>query len=514
MQQQLQGDVPVNGKQEVIFDPQHSRPLNSTVWTEDPALVGLVQEIWDEHLAAGEAEKQKGGKKPRRPYIEQLRVLVTDLYLAWQEDPFLCLGMPFSEGAWDSQSRYNPLGLSKHLVVLVKQLQAAGLVRVSAGSYAAPGAKGNRTGRIQASTELQKQFKVLVVDSRAIQVVPSECIILKTGEGEHSRAAEYQDTDDTLRMRQVLTAYNGLLARTFIDIPTLDDPWVIRQDNTGRSIRVSIGHRHQLVRRIFSRGSWEMNGRFYGPWWQGLNSRLRSQIFINDTPTVEIDFKAMHIQILAAQKGVELPPDPYELPPGQFPNTDPKEQRRLVKQLVLTALNAKDTRSACSAFREGLEAGHAGKHLKNATLQRTIDAFSEHVPALADSLCSDVGIRLMFTDSQIMERVITHCTLLDLPVLTIHDSAIVPYTHSKELEAAMIRAAVEVAVREIPLEAKALGLDAMQDDPVYVRQNFQIRCETERCEGYLTRLKEWEDTAEREVVPFRLLPREHKKEKN
>lgn len=46
-----------------------------------------------------------------------------------------------------------------------------------------------------------------------------------------------------------------------------------------------------------------MNGRFYGPWWQGLNSKLREQIFINDTPTVEIDFKAMHIQILQRRRG-------------------------------------------------------------------------------------------------------------------------------------------------------------------------------------------------------------------
>jgi len=76
MQQQLQGDEPANEKQEAIFDPQHSRPLSTTIWTEDPALVSLVQEIWNQHFATGEAEKQKGGKKPRRPYIEQLRVLV------------------------------------------------------------------------------------------------------------------------------------------------------------------------------------------------------------------------------------------------------------------------------------------------------------------------------------------------------------------------------------------------------------------------------------------------------
>ncbi|MDK8874895.1 hypothetical protein [Paracoccus sp. SSJ] len=79
-----------------------------------------------------------------------------------------------------------------------------------------------------------------------------------------------------------------------------------------------------------------------------------------------------------------------------------------------------------------------------------------------------------------MERVITHCTLLGLPVLTIHDSAIIPYTHSKVLEEAMKQAAVEVVGRKIPLEAKAPGLDTIQDSPVHVRQDFQMWRETDR----------------------------------
>ncbi|RDD70823.1 hypothetical protein DVR11_14295 [Paracoccus versutus] len=69
--------------------------MDTAVWTEDPALIGLVQEIWDEHLAADEAGKQKGGKKPARPYIEQLRVLVTALYLVWREDPPSLFGYAF-----------------------------------------------------------------------------------------------------------------------------------------------------------------------------------------------------------------------------------------------------------------------------------------------------------------------------------------------------------------------------------------------------------------------------------
>ncbi|WP_312530343.1 hypothetical protein [Paracoccus sp. (in: a-proteobacteria)] len=486
-----------------IFDTDFSRPLNTAIWTEDPDLVGLTQKIWDEYLAAGEAEKQKGGKKPKRSYVEQLRVLVTELYLAWHEDFNLCLGMNFSQGAWDSRSRYNPLGLSKHFIVLVKQLQAARLVRVSAGSYAAPGAKGNRTGRIQASWELQKRFELLDVDHRAIWSIPAECIVLKEGLGEASKVIEYQDTDATNRMRQELTAYNDLLAQTFIDIPTLEEPWVTTWDSKGRERRISIGPRHQHIRRIFSRGSWELNGRFYGPWWQGLNSGLRSQIFINDTPTVEIDFKAMHIQILAAQKGVELPPDPYALPEGQFPGIEAAEQRKLVKLLVLTALNARNLNATCSAFRDSLSVGHPAKKLKNKALEKVLTALTERLPFLEDTLSADKGIGLMFTDSQILGRVIDQCTAMSLPILTVHDSVIVPYTHTKLVHQAMEQAANELVGRVIPLETQYRGLDEWQHELPEVQLDFEAWRETPREQGYLQRLSEWEETTGKEVRSFR-----------
>ena len=58
------------------------------------------------------------------------------------------------------------------------------------------------------------------------------------------------------------------------------------------------------------------------------------------------------------------------------------DQRKLVKLLVLTALNAKDLQSACSAFREDLQAGHPGKKLKNKQLKAVLDQLVERVPAL------------------------------------------------------------------------------------------------------------------------------------
>lgn len=100
-EQEVEPD-PAPGEEEIILDPRHSRPLDMTVRTDSPALRRLNQQIWDEHFAPEEAEKQKAGRKPAMPYHEQLLVIITDLYLAWQEDPLLCLGMPFSQGSWDS----------------------------------------------------------------------------------------------------------------------------------------------------------------------------------------------------------------------------------------------------------------------------------------------------------------------------------------------------------------------------------------------------------------------------
>ena len=200
------------------------------------------------------------------------------------------------------------------------------------------------------------------------QVENQECIVLRSGEGDAARLVDYEDTDQTHKMRRDLVAYNSLLASSYIDIPGLDDPWVTRRDARGREVRVHIDHHHQFVGRIFSRGDWSCNGRFYGPWWQQIDKTLRAQIFINDTPTVEVDFKGLHVAILSAERGVTIEGDPYDLPAGLVPGALPELQRILIKKLVLTALNAKSEHAAFASFREGFPTGHMAKGLTNKDL--------------------------------------------------------------------------------------------------------------------------------------------------
>ena len=70
-------------------------------------------------------------------------------------------------------------------------------------------------------------------------------------------------------------------------------------------------------------------------------------------PTLEVDFKAFHPNLLSNELGVKLPNDPYDLEELVLPETIttyPK-QREYVKLLVLMAINADNDKKAYQAFR-------------------------------------------------------------------------------------------------------------------------------------------------------------------
>jgi hypothetical protein len=204
-------------------------------------------------------------------------------------------------------------------------------------------------------------------------------------------------------------------------------------------------------------------------------------------PTVEVDYQALHVAVLAARRGRDLPDDPYELEPGLIAGMEEVDQRKLVKLLVLMALNAKDRNTACKAFRQDSARGSRAKSMTNRELLRVLDAFSERHPFLKEDLCSDQGIGLMNVDSKIAARVINHFTRRDVPVLCIHDSFLIDYNHSLALKAVMKLAARAEVGRPIATSHNYLGLDEIErDDPERAEDYAWVR-RRERCPEYLTR---------------------------
>lgn len=263
-------------------------------------------------------------------------------------------------------SRYNPYSLSRMVPRMVHRLHGRGHLDLARGSHHTPGARGNRTSRVRAAGRLRDLFSSIHLDESDIIEAPREEIELRD---ENNVTQDYDDTPETVRMRQELRAYNRVIAGSEVVLPNLSEPWLTRTRSDGQVVRVPVDRYHQASHRVFSRSRWDMNGRFYGPWWQSIGSDQRANIRINGQPTVEVDFKSLHPALLAAREGRDLPGDLYTLPPGTIAGVEPTAQRLLVKQLVLMSLNARTLAQAYASFRNKQPPGAPAKRLRDAQLQ-------------------------------------------------------------------------------------------------------------------------------------------------
>ncbi|OSQ42686.1 hypothetical protein [Marivita geojedonensis] len=471
-----------------IEDPWHSRPLDVHRWSDHKEVGVVVDAIADKYLP--DAKKSSRGPKQKTKTRDQLKVLILDLYVAWKEDPDLSIGVSLSSNAWQAGSRYNALHISKKIVPIIKTLHDVGLLDLAKHSHKEPGNKYNRTTRIRAAEPLRKMFRKAKFDRDDIgRAEGEEVIILKN---DKNKQIEYEDTADTKRMRDELTAYNKLIFNSFIDIPDLQDPVIEVGDGDEKSM-VRIHSDTTKTRRIFSRSRWDMNGRFHGGWWQQLSSDTRARITIDDEPTVEVDFIGLHIAMLYAEAGKKLDFDPYHVPHEKMPAYPEKLTRKLIKRLALIAINAKDKTKAYQAFREGFPTGNIGSRIKNSKLDELLELLLEKNPCLKGKLFTDQGIRLMHLDSQITSRIHNHFTTKGIPVLSVHDSYIIDCWKVAELRQAMADASEAVVGRPLATSIKLPGKEEYsfvsdKELQTYIENNLN----PPRCDGYVARLEAFE----------------------
>ncbi|MDC0541406.1 hypothetical protein OAO50_07035 [Paracoccaceae bacterium] len=198
-----------------------------------------------------------------------------------------------------------------------------------------------------------------------------------------------------------------------------------------------MGLDNKFVRRVFSgglQGEWKLNGRFYGGWWQQIDSDYRSQIYLNDEPTYEYDLKALHPTLLSNRAGIELPEDPYRLRTHIIEEVSPDQQRQYVKLLVLMAINAESPEDAYAAFRDNDRKDRIANSLVNERQEQLLTAFFDEHPHMEQFLCKGLGLELMGTDGQIANMVIDYFTNNNEPVLCIHDSFLINYRKGEELK--------------------------------------------------------------------------------
>jgi len=445
------------------IDRQHSVPFNRSTWTDSPAVSELVDRLAEE-LGIVSLSKA-GNRKPKTTAKDMLRILVADLFGNWLTDPSLSIGFSKNKTSYKVKSRYNKAGVSSKIIEIVRRLVDAGYLEEIKGFKDKTGKRDSFNSRIRPNDKLRTLFASMDANQYDIDYQKnSELIILreKYTDGEDdkkSRNVEYKDTELTLELRRQLESYNELLRRTFIDIPTLTEPFirtVIKSGNRkGQEISVSIGPNNKHVHRVFNgteADNFTKGGRFYGGWWLQVPKEYRPQIYINNKPTVEVDYKALHPSLLMNEPLY----DPYDLGELLLPDvlTTLEEQRKVVKGVVLMAINATSANAAFAAFRDDKKKGHPHKALTNRQLQVLLDEVKTRYPELKDALNTGQGLTLMNIDSQIANLVLGFYTKVGIPVLCVHDSFIIEWGREEELKRIMDGASIQIKEKRIAKDAK------------------------------------------------------------
>lgn len=207
-----------------------------------------------------------------------------------------------------------------------------------------------------------------------------------------------------------------------------------------------------FLHRVFNHNT-ELGGRFYGRHQQSSSSD-RQRLLFNGKPTIELDYRSLHIAILYAWAGVEMLGDPYTIN-GFDRHVVKSIMLRLVNsenisalERVITASSKPQRKRQYSEYKQsrqrfelriakGLKAAKPRKpkwldwHIENIPTgfkaKAFINALNERHSAISHLLGGkDIGLRLQAADGALMAAL-----LMDLynrkkpiPVLPVHDSLI------------------------------------------------------------------------------------------
>ena len=251
-------------------------------------------------------------------------------------------------------------------------------------------------------------------------------------------------------MRKFMEQYNLLLERTSLSVG-------------GASLPV------QQYVRIFTEDI-DKGGRYYNTCGgiQIIPSSMRGSVTINNEPTVELDFCALHPNLLyervQKETGIVVDiHDPYNVDISSLFTEDHaicagthNPSRALVKQVLLKGLNAKDIRSAAGSvtegwyeeYKKGKDGAFYGLSPQGASGSFPAKALCELVanahPLIKDAFFSDCGLLLQRIDSDIITLVLKNFMDIGVCALSWHDSVVVPVKYKEMLHAQMVLAYTNV----------------------------------------------------------------------
>jgi len=354
--------------------------------------------------------------------VKLLKSIILNLYAHSLADSDYYTAYYRMKGKYNKGGRYNTLHISYSLVSVVDGLESLGYIENHLGFYDRRDGGNSRMSRMRATPKLLRLLsEAHAVHPHMLRTAPDrECIILRTPDATgKQREMDYNDTELTNQLRADVQAYNALLSRSQIDIVLPHD--VAEED------RLKPDLTNRFVQRIFNNGCWNQGGRFFGGWWQSLPKRYRRGITIDGTPSIELDFSGLHIALLYALEGIDYEAEGWSDPYSIDTVEQTPELRKLLKTVLLIALNAKDLNTTILAVREEIRTRQDLSWAvdRRINVEELVLKFLHRHKQISRYFFSGKGIWLQNIDSSIAARTLKYLTHLNIPALCLHDSFIV-----------------------------------------------------------------------------------------
>lgn len=386
-------------------------------------------------------------------YFPYVRMVLLDLYCSWRSDPNQFVSFARNKNRYGKYSRYASIKVGfKAMVELTNRLRDEGYIQYVKGVCYRDSVTGvpylGYTSRMRATKKLIQLIVKHRVKLSMISRHPNEQVIkIRTVKDENDIARDIKDfqaPQDVKRSGKILTAYNHLLQKTYIDLDdemltTADVEELKRYDKKDKAYvtEYTIDLSKKRVYRVFSNEDWKQGGRIYGAWWHGCPKELRKYILLDGEPVIELDFSAIHVLLLYAHLGenfLDEGEDAYTIEGHDF--------RKAMKVVMMSAINAqKDDKAdgetkAIQASWDTLIKKLNKERIKHGInsydeIFQMLEAIKSRHPRIAKFLSSGEGIKLQREDSDIAIEIIKQHTEMHVPILTVHDSFIVPRSFSQ-----------------------------------------------------------------------------------
>lgn len=188
--------------------------------------------------------------------------------------------------------------------------------------------------------------------------------------------------------------------------------------------------------RIYSRGSYDLGGRFYSPF-QSFRSQTRLHLQIDGEHVFEVDLSSLHPTMLYRMAGETLDHDPYAV--EGYP-------RSVVKVAMQVLLNTTKPFPPANSLRYYLSKGQRSKRNRDDPVWQGIDITNDYCRGLAEAIAAHnqpiahqfsqgIGLKLQHIDS-IFTSCVLHFMKQRSPstvVIPIHDSYLVKQSELKSL---------------------------------------------------------------------------------